>query len=550
MKKVLLAVMCLALLLTIGVRANNIDGVYQFHRTVTAPVIDGLMEDLWKTASTELVVKVCVDDTAPPDSYADMFATCRALWDETNVYLFLSATDDNVLIDLTNRYENDSFEVYFNGDQSTSTTYDGWDDIQIRIQYEDTEITDFTARADNVFDPTGSAIAIENWAYPELPEGESPMGWDLEVQIPLAQLGIEGEAGSTFGFEVQLNENDGAGARENMLRWWGTSNDGWANPQVFGVAELSGFIALPVLRIGKVDTAPTIDGSADDWTAPQIHMSTYVYTEGTTAPSGFLELTDWKDLEMNFRAAWDDDNFYVFVEVIDDVPYMNPTSGEPWNMDGVELCIDGDNSKDASSGANDVQWRWCLGGTSTAENCYGGTYAWAQTDSTWTFECAIPADSLTFVLEADAEIGFEVQVNDNDEVVENSRENMARWWGEDNLAWNTPSQWGSAVLVEDIYTYGIDSKDVVKANRFKLSQNFPNPFNPSTSIDYSIEKTGAVKLTVFDMLGHEVATLVNEVKVPGAYKATFDGTGLTSGIYFYQLQAGTNISTNKMMLLK
>jgi len=83
-----------------------------------------------------------------------------------------------------------------------------------------------------------------------------------------------------------------------------------------------------------------------------------------------------------------------------------------------------------------------------------------------------------------------------------------------------------------------------------LSQNYPNPFNPTTKINYSISQTGIVTLTVFDVLGNEIASLVNEEKSTGNYEFTFDTAGLPSGIYFYKLQTGSFTETKKMILLR
>jgi hypothetical protein len=91
---------------------------------------------------------------------------------------------------------------------------------------------------------------------------------------------------------------------------------------------------------------------------------------------------------------------------------------------------------------------------------------------------------------------------------------------------------------------------------FVLYQNYPNPFNPSTKIKFTIplvETTRRVVFTtllVFDVLGNEIATLVNEEKSPGAYEVEFNGTGLTSGMYFYTLNVGSYSETKKMILLK
>jgi subtilisin family serine protease len=85
---------------------------------------------------------------------------------------------------------------------------------------------------------------------------------------------------------------------------------------------------------------------------------------------------------------------------------------------------------------------------------------------------------------------------------------------------------------------------------FALHQNYPNPFNPSTFIQYYLPKTCHVTLKMFDILGREVATLVDEQKPAGAYQVTFDGRSLSSGIYFYRLQAGSFTETKKLVLLK
>ena len=106
-----------------------------------------------------------------------------------------------------------------------------------------------------------------------------------------------------------------------------------------------------------------------------------------------------------------------------------------------------------------------------------------------------------------------------------------------------------------IYEYGSGLTDVAKdktpPTNFALSQNYPNPFNPTTTIGYQISAFGKVQLNVYDVLGREVATLVNENKSPGNYEAKFDGTSLSSGIYFYRLTVSDKFAqTKKMILMK
>ena len=94
------------------------------------------------------------------------------------------------------------------------------------------------------------------------------------------------------------------------------------------------------------------------------------------------------------------------------------------------------------------------------------------------------------------------------------------------------------------------SDNVSTPNSFELSQNYPNPFNPSTLIKYSISERSNVSLRVYDMLGREVATLVNELEDANAYQVNFNASNLASGLYVYKFQAGNFTAMKKMMLLK
>lgn len=85
---------------------------------------------------------------------------------------------------------------------------------------------------------------------------------------------------------------------------------------------------------------------------------------------------------------------------------------------------------------------------------------------------------------------------------------------------------------------------------FELRQNFPNPFNPVTTISYQIPENGFASLKVYDILGKEVETLVDEMKDAGSYQVTFDATKMSSGVYFYRLQSGNNVSNKKMIVMK
>ncbi|MBU1921365.1 T9SS type A sorting domain-containing protein, partial [bacterium] len=85
---------------------------------------------------------------------------------------------------------------------------------------------------------------------------------------------------------------------------------------------------------------------------------------------------------------------------------------------------------------------------------------------------------------------------------------------------------------------------------YALYQNYPNPFNPSTTIRYDLKNPGYTTLAIYNIVGQEVAKLVNEVQQSGPHAVHFDASGLTSGVYFYRLKSGDFSSTSKMVLMK
>lgn len=87
-------------------------------------------------------------------------------------------------------------------------------------------------------------------------------------------------------------------------------------------------------------------------------------------------------------------------------------------------------------------------------------------------------------------------------------------------------------------------------SEYTLEQNYPNPFNPSTTVKYSIPEAGNVELKIYDIIGNEVATLVNETQTPGSYEVQFNAAHLASGVYIYSLRAGSFVQTKKMILMK
>jgi hypothetical protein len=122
------------------------------------------------------------------------------------------------------------------------------------------------------------------------------------------------------------------------------------------------------------------------------------------------------------------------------------------------------------------------------------------------------------------------------------------------LAGNTIRGWavsatGGIIMYNEIIT-GISNNTGNVPENYALSQNYPNPFNPSTKINFSLPKSGMVDLRVYDVLGREVAVLVNGMTQAGTNSVDFNASELSSGVYFYTLRAGDFTNTKKMLLIK
>ncbi|MBN1479288.1 T9SS type A sorting domain-containing protein [candidate division KSB1 bacterium] len=248
-----------------------------------------------------------------------------------------------------------------------------------------------------------------------------------------------------------------------------------------------------------------------------------------------------------FGVLHDDQYLYMYFKITDDwLDFQMNT----WNTDAVEMYVDGDDSKyDTWDNIDDYQITCPLGAEAVEEwagigptNPYPReniVYGVTDTPDGWDMEVALPKDDFMFT----TVIGFDIALNDADETA--VRENQI--WFQDDGAWNVPSSWGSAIMVDDMVS--VKGK-IAKPAAFTLGANYPNPFNPVTHIPYSIEHRAKVELTVYDILGHNVATLVNEVKDAGTYLASFDATNLPSGIYYYQLASEAQRKMQKMVLLQ
>ncbi len=104
--------------------------------------------------------------------------------------------------------------------------------------------------------------------------------------------------------------------------------------------------------------------------------------------------------------------------------------------------------------------------------------------------------------------------------------------------------------VRSSLTTSVERFDDTLPHEFRLDQNYPNPFNPSTTIRFALPKQEHATLIVYDVMGRKVATLVDEQLAAGEYSAVFDAGGIASGIYLYRIQAGSHVTTRRMIMVK
>jgi len=147
-------------------------------------------------------------------------------------------------------------------------------------------------------------------------------------------------------------------------------------------------------------------------------------------------------------------------------------------------------------------------------------------------------DGLNYTLTAYCELwnGTEWYMDDGEFIIEN------------------PDGFRAGFLMHNAFIYykttGIDDEKVILTENYILYQNYPNPFNSTTKIKYKIPVSGKVTLKIFDLIGSEVATVVNDYQTTGSYEVSFQAENLSSGIYIFQLQAGKFRETKKLILLK
>ena len=540
MLKIKMAFVLILSLITINSAFSTIvEDILQVPMTTVAPEIDGVKDAVWYAVTAEPLL-VWVDDIEPDEDWIDLYAVYYLMYDSEQLYFYCDVMDNSIETDSPNAWENDSIELYFDCANLKNDTYVPENDYQWRYVYEDTIIA------------PGPCFLCDEWAW-----AKTDYGYALELMIPQSMLpALYFEAGIEFGFEVQVNDRDGA-AIQNIAKWWSNSYDSWLNPSLHGTAIFNGCLVGDPMIVSYASGTPVIDGKLNEYEEYMYEASANQYVDDPD----LFEMSGWPDLQMNFRMAYEsgDSNYiWIYCDVLDDT--ISTSSPNAWENDGIELYMDALNLKNgAYTPGNDVHWCWVYGDTVGHPGSGNEKVAWAEKENGYAFELMIPAADLPMENGFGPEIGFEIQVNDNDN---GELQNSVQWWAGSSDVKTDPSLFGNLSFWHcyECWEWNPDyynnvEQFVSNIQSFQLLPNHPNPFNPTTKISYTLPGKSRVSLLIFDVTGREILTLVEQEQQAGSYNVFWNardrfGQAVGSGIYFYQLRAGDYIETRKMVLVR
>ena len=290
---------------------------------------------------------------------------------------------------------------------------------------------------------------------------------------------------------------------------------------------VNGVIPPPPDRNGGVII---IDGKFGDWKglSPLSPAPNYPSTDPTAQITNVWATNDSANLYLSYQVAGNIDaskNFYhIFLDIDRDT--ANGKTGYVYNDSasiGAEYMVE-NSSFWKYNGSGGSSWSWV------------SAAGMKKADSAGRTELSLPLNVL-FPGQDQGTVKFLVEIN-----------SATSPYGMVNVA---PDSYRTQCYVfRTALTTAIRPPASGASSSYALSQNYPNPFNPTTAIRYGLEKSGPVRLRVFDVLGQEVATLVEGYQSAGTHVVTFDGTSCASGVYVYSLQAGSEVLVRKMLHLK
>jgi hypothetical protein len=527
-----------------------------------------------------------------PTGDEDLSSKIWAAWDDEWFYIYNEVTDDTVAAAGAQVYHNDEIEIKIDPVPSDSTQTSNLELRLTALGSADVPTGQKTEDLANLAESVKQFVRLK-----------TATGYVLELAIKWSAITKNNEVivpaeGTVFGMTIQNHDNDGTNTRHASVQWGAVLNDAAYNtPKYLGTIK---FLAGNKLQFIQSNAMTGVTNPVPyDGTDFYLRVDAYkdpLHFQMTGPDDGYLQIrsyawndkgkpTDDADLSAKVWMAWDENWLYFYEEVKDDT--ISSSGNQTYFNDGFEMKID---PQPKDSLTNSVY----VGIAMTAEYTPGVA---TQTDmgimadslkmtarrilkNGYVLEWAVRWEAITQAKETvsvavDSVFGAAILNHDNDKLTGGTREASIMWGAiMDDHVWDRVKYYATVKFLPDnklqfipknnvtaytnIIPYdgsefdrtGVEKENLGIPSEFALKRNYPNPFNPSTTISYALPKSAEVKLIVYDILGRELATLVNEKQTAGNYRVSFDGRNYASGIYFCKLTADAKVKTLKMMMLK
>ncbi|MGD0591659.1 MAG: sugar-binding protein [Bacteroidota bacterium] len=569
--------------------------------TSLAPTIGNYTKDqIWNLVDATWMQYVLPQNGSYPTDWSDCSGWAKFLYDGTKIYGLFYVQDDVIDTVTTIDWQMDGIEFYIdaNNTHTSQTTVVGRGadatnpptsrayQFNLRPAQPIDSVMNVLTYADHI----GKGLQYKWMLDTSSISNGGPSGYFVEFSFNLDSLGLGSVAvGKKVSLQLQIDDNDvtptAAGSRIHILNWNSSTQNtdyqatvGWGDA-VFGDLIDTNYVFL------KTPTPPALDGTIDNvW--QQANQLTMDYI---TNSSGVTSGANPQDQGWRFYGLYDNQYIYGLFTVYDDV--IDTVTAIDWQMDGIEFFTDANHTHtstttvvgrgaDATNPPTSRAYQFNLRPAQPRDSVMnvltyadhigkGLQYNWKlfnqglendtmfNSRSGYRVAFKFNLDSLGFTT-ADRTSGtkvfsFQLQTDDNDitPTAAGSRIHTSNWWySPSNNDYQVTANWGNAILSSTAITVGVKQQPSSVVSSYKLDQNYPNPFNPSTEISFTLVKSEKVRLAVYNLLGEEVAVLVNGMRNAGPQAVTFNAKNLSSGVYFYKLEAGSTVLAKKMMLLK
>jgi len=332
-----------------------------------------------------------------------------------------------------------------------------------------------------------------------------------------------------------------------------------------GLSDMISNTALGIPTISLTPPTVTLDGDLSEWYDSDIvpfEMGPTSNSFGTPNVTGTV--TDDADCYGTLFLAVDENFLYVAADVYDDNYDGWTGDGNWWEHDVFELFFGaydqrGKRHTSFESGSEPDYKMVFTESHFFAENEFemlndGVNFYFEGFNPDYAFEAKVPLDSLAgddddlFTALNGMRTPIEPSIHDRDNGAWEG--NVVNSPTNNDNAHQTPSVWSYTFVGDQDGVMGTDDQETYVPGEYYLANNYPNPFNPTTTIQYTTPVDGYVKLTIYNVLGEQIAQLANEVQPAGEHLITFDARNLASGMYFYRLEGNDFVKSKKMILMK